>query len=538
MKWKGYQMAAVLCCGLYALTGPAEAEPQKQLSGMSQVQTVFPEEHPTDCVLARSRRLFKMYRGQGALLLRNHGAAQAQIFVNGRVVPLGKALDEGQSETWIDISPYTRDGDNTLKVLDILPAGSHLEVCVPYPTLREGTPEEAGFSAAGLERVDEQIEQDVQKGLPGAVLLVLKNGIIVRERAYGWAACYAGQTRLPESQCEAMQPDTIFDLASNTKMYATLLACMKLTGEGKLDPEARVAQYLPGFTGGGREKIRVRDLMTHSAGFQPVVRFYRWQTGEPYSRERKRTMHLLEKLPLQYPTGSKTLYSDVDYMLLGAVVEKITGERLDTYAEKQIYAPLGLRHTCFNPLQKGILPQQIAATEVCGNTRSGMVDFPGVRTYTLRGEVQDESAWYSMGGVSGHAGLFACAGDLAVLAQLLLNHGGYGSYQLCDAQVMTYYTKPTDRNPLYGLGWNKAGAPERVWEFGPYADNQAFAHTGWTGTDIVLDPRHDLAVILLTNRLHTANVSGKPDDFLADNLETTNYGSIMSLVYEAFLEKQ
>ena len=504
---------------------------------VSQIQGDFPDTPEAGMEFAQNRRIFKGYKGQGHLLLQNEGVKQADVYINGRHLDITEALASGKKVTDVDIHAYTRDGYNTLKILNIQPEKAGLKVQIPYPELQYGRPEQSGVSSDKLKKVDEVIENDIKNGFPGAVLLVVKDGRIIKQGAYGWAKKYEQMVLLPESAREPMRTDTMFDLASNTKMYATIYALMKLTEEGRLSPEDFVSKYLPEYMGDGREKIKLRDIMTHSAGYEPVLSLHKPSSGEFYSLQREKSLHLLNKAPLTYPLGTKTVYSDTDYMLLASVIEKVTGERLDTYVENEIYKPLGLTHTLFNPLRKGFQPGDFAATEPCGNTRSGMVYFPGIRRATIQGEVQDEQTFYSMDGVSGHAGLFSRATDLAVLAQLLLNGGGYGNYKLCGQQTLTYFTKPTDRNPKFGLGWNKMYMPDRVWEFGPYASSQAVAHSGWVGTDICIDPQYDLAIILLTNRVHVPNVPGKLNTFITDDFPTISYGSILSLVYEAFLEK-
>lgn len=170
-----------------------------------------------------------------------------------------------------------------------------------------------------------------------------------------------------------------------------------------------------------------------------------------------------------------------------------------------------------------------------GNTRGGSRDFPSIRSYTLQGEVHDEKAYYSMGGVSGHAGLFSTASDMAVLCQIILNRGGYGSLQIFDKEVLDQFTKPSENDITFGLGWNRAGNTDKVWQFGPYASNIAIGHTGWTGTLTQIDPKHDMAIVLLTNKKHSVC---NDDSFEGDVYETGMYGSIVSLVYEALLERK
>jgi CubicO group peptidase (beta-lactamase class C family) len=230
------------------------------------------------------------------------------------------------------------------------------------------------------------------------------------------------------------------------------------------------------------------------------------------------------------------MYSDTDYMLLGMIIEKVTGMALDDYAEHEIYHHLGLSSTVFNPLEKGFRKNQFAASEIHGTTRGSRVDFDNIRTYVLQGEVHDEKAYHSFGGVAGHAGLFSTGKDLAVLAQVLLNRGGYGNKHLFTGKVIDQFIKPDDGNGTYGLGWRRANNGDRKWHFGPYASSSAYGHTGWTGTVTVIDPEHDLAIILLTNARHSV-IEGDDEhyQFTGKQFETGKYGSVISLVYEAVL---
>lgn len=222
-------------------------------------------------------------------------------------------------------------------------------------------------------------------------------------------------------------------------------------------------------------------------------------------------------------------------MLLGYIVEKVTGQRLDEYVENNIYKPLGLNHSMFNPTEKEIPKTECAATERNGNTRDFSIDYSQIRKYTLQGEVHDEKAYYSMGGVSGHAGLFSTTSDLAVLAQMLLNEGGYGNYKLCDEAIIEQFTKPSDLSINRGLGWDRAANDGLIWEFSPYASNSSIGYTGWTDTLTIIDSKYDMAIILLTNKKHSPCPEGI---FEGDKFETGKYGSIISLIYEALLENK
>lgn len=519
----------------YKAYADAPIKADKKESFVSQVDPRYPAEDPTSRILARDRRVFKGYKGRGEIVVENNGVTEAEVYINGEAIDMSGVLASKDSVTIIDIGKYTVDGTNTIKVLNIKPEEAHMNIYIPYPKLEKGTPKEVGFSEEKLEKIDEFINKEVEDGFPGAVLLVAKDGKIIKNSAYGYKLKYDRDK--PLENFLPMQPDTCFDLASNTKMFATNIAIQKLISEGKIGINDKVSKYIPGFTGDGREEITVKDLLTHSAGFEAWIGFHNPNNHygeEMYSNSRSRTLKLLERVPLTYERGTKTIYSDIDYMILGYLIENVTGERLDEYVENNIYKPLGLNNTRFNPLQKGLGKVKFAATETIGNTRGGTIDFPGIRRHTLQGEVHDEITYYSMGGVSGHAGLFSNTEEMAILSQMILNGGGYGNIKVFDKGVLDQFTKPSDNDITFGLGWNRAGNMDKIWQFGPYASDIAIGHTGWTGTLSLIDPKHDLVVILLTNKKHSEIIDGKFD---GDKYQTGMYGSIVSLVYEAFLEK-
>ncbi|MCD7099970.1 penicillin binding protein PBP4B [Stenotrophomonas sp. MMGLT7] len=397
----------------------------------------------------------------------------------------------------------------------------------------------AGFSAAGLDAIDRSIQAQVDAGFPGAVLAIVRDGRLVKLRAYGYAQRYDAHGALARPQ--PMRADTIFDLASNTKMYATVFALQRLAWEGRVDVDAPVARYLPEFADAAdprRARIRVADLLRHSAGFAADVPFHDPATAGPrFSQQRARTEALLPKLPLDYPAGSRNLYSDTDFMLAGMIVERITGQRLDRYLDDTFYRPLGLQRTGFAPLAagKGLTRVDFAATEPQGNSRGGSVDFPGIRRDTLRGQVHDEKAYYAMGQVSGHAGLFSDAEELAVLVQLTLDGGERGGHRYFDAATLSRFTAPAGPDPSYGLGWRLNRGDGLRWMFGRCASARAYGHTGWTGTLTLADPAHRLAIVLLTNKKNTPVVDPGRDRnrFAGDGFAIARYGSVVDAVYAA-----
>ena len=508
---------------------------QIQSLANAQVIATFPESNPSSREYVNNRGTFKAYKGRGQLLLQNESALSADIYINNKKL----ALDTLQKNTEyaFNLGQYTHNGVNTFKVDNIQPADGSLTLRFAFATLNSSAAKTIDFSA-----VDKLIEKDVSAGFPGAVLAIVKAGKILKLTAYGDAKQYQ-QNDLMLLRPEPMQTNTLFDLASNTKIFATNFALMKLVSEGQLNINNRVSDYLTEYQGDGRELRQVKDLLTHKAGYPPVFDFHRKDTryGEAFFSQASDTTKqlLLTSVPLASEPSAQHVYSDIDYMILGVLIERISGQPLDEYLEQHIYAPLKLNNTLFNPLKKGFKRQQFAATELSGNTRDGRIHFENIRTNVLQGQVHDERAFYSLDGVAGHAGLFSNAPDLAVLCQVLLNKGGYGDKQIFNASSLAQFLTPQSTDETYGLGFRLAGNNQaRRWHFGPYASPQAYGHTGWTGTVTVIDPAYDLAIVLLTNARHSPiKGSEKRYQFVGKNYETAQYGSIVSLIYEALLNQ-
>ena len=408
--------------------------------------------------------------------------------------------------------------------------------------LRNASPESVGFNTERLLKVDNLINDDIDNGFPGAVLLIVKDGEIVKKSAYGSKCKYEDGGRLLPTPAK-METSTLFDIASNTKMYSTNYALMKLVHEGKLDVTVPVKKYISGYKGDGRDYITIKNLLTHTAGYGPEVWYHLKDNGvgeEFYSFDREKTIDLLiRKVPFVYKTGTQTIYSDNDYILLGAVIEAITGMSQDKYVENEIYKPLGLRNTMYNPLLKGRAKKEFAASEIFGTSRGLKRNYEGMRDYVLQGEVHDEKAYYSLGGVAGHAGLFSTVDDLAVLTQIMHNGGRYGDVELFSQDIIDLFCKPSDLDKNFGLGWRRAADGGFSQFFGEYASTLAVGHTGWTGTVTLIDPKYNLSIVLLTNKKHTEFLDVEPfplEKCKGDFMETGKYGSVLSLVYEAFLE--
>src|SRR5580658_847670 len=330
-------------------------------------------------------------------------------------------------------------------------------------------------SAVALPAVDAVIEQAVQEGqIPGAVLIVGHDGTVIYRKAYG--------SRALEPRREAMTLDTVFDLASLTKVIVTTTAVMQLVERGQVRLNDPVAKYLPEFAQNGKDDITVRQLLTHYSGLEPDLDLKTAWEG----KDTAYGMAFAETP--EDPPGSKFTYSDVNFIVLGALVERVTGETLEEYAERHIFVPLKMTRTRFAPptdLGSGWI-EKIAPTQYDENE------------HMLWGVVHDPTA-RRMGGVAGHAGLFSTADDLAKFAQALLN-GGDGILSSLTVEKMTRPEQPPWAPVLRGFGWDIDS---------PLSSNRgdllpvgSYGHTGWTGTSIWIDPTTETYIILLTNAVH------------------------------------
>lgn len=361
-------------------------------------------------------------------------------------------------------------------------------------TLLAGTPAGAGLDPAPIEAAQRQLDAWTEKTpgrehpmYGGAVSLLVHDGIVVHRDATGKELRYADErgTELPADQQEPMRPDTIFDVASITKLF-TSAATLQLVDDGELDLDAPVAQYLPEFGNHGKESITVRQLMTHTSGLQGVVELWKLPPEQ-------RIPHVMNLTP-EHPPGTHYEYSDPNMITLGVLVSRLAGKPLDQVVRDRITEPLGMSDTGYRPPESKL--HRIAATEFQTDPRRGMV----------RGEVHDENAW-SLGGVAGEAGIFSTADDLAVLGQALLNGGTYAGHRILSSrqvdQLMTNFNEEFPGN-AHGLGFEL----DQRWYMAGLSGPRTAGHTGYTGTSLVLDPASRSIAVLLTNRVHPSREWG------------------------------
>lgn len=514
----------------------------------AQMNIQFPVKKSDTAVAINQSKTFKAYKGQGALYIKASNVDKAELYVNGKKVKIDTIFDKSGQTYKVDISNLVKNGDNTVKVANIQAKDATqahtLDIQIPYPTVRKGKPEDVGINSQKLEALDRLIESEVEKGYPGGQLAIIKDGILVKSEAYGYAKLYDESLNKIDNPIKSTT-DTLYDLASNSKMYAVNYAIQKLVFEGKLNIDKTVSSYIPEFkdnetdTIKGKNNLTVRQILMHTAGFPADPQYHNAAVSKDlYSQDRETTIQNVIKTPLNYVPGTKTVYSDVDYMLLGIIIEKIVGMPLDEYVENEIFKPLGIDNVMFNPLRKGVAKENCAATELQGNTRDGLITFDNIRTNTIQGEVHDEKAFYSMDGVSGHAGLFGNAESIATLAQVMINGGGYGDVQLFDQKTIDYFASPSSVNDTYGLGWRRQATDRYAYVFGAQAPNSTIGHTGWTGTLSVIDEENDLVIVWLGNTKHSPVIDNQKNSnrFYGNAFQCGEYGSIPTLVYESIIE--
>jgi CubicO group peptidase (beta-lactamase class C family) len=340
------------------------------------------------------------------------------------------------------------------------------------PALTRAKPSAVGMSNRLGPRLDSVIKAAIaDHATPGATIAVARRGKLLLLKGYGHTDWAAGAAHTTDS--------TMYDMASLTKVVATTTAAMILEEEGKLDLNRTVASYLPEYDVPDKRAITVRMLLTHTSGIRS--NFPLWKDA----KGRAQYFAGMVTFPLVREPGSAAEYTDWNMVLMQFIVERLTGQTLDQFVQARVFGPLGMRDTQYNPPES--LKPRIAPTET--------EDFRGGQVW---GVVHDETAW-ALGGVSGNAGLFSSARDLAVFVQMLLNGGSYGGVQLIKPSTVARWTARQRPDASRALGWD---TPSPQSSAGRFFSPRSFGHTGFTGTSIWADPEKELFVVLLTNRVN------------------------------------
>ena len=389
--------------------------------------------------------------------------------------------------------------------------------------LQYTVPEDAGINANNLKGIDDIAREAIaEHATPGCVVLVAKDGKVVFNKAYGY---HTYDNSIPDRLTD------IFDLASMTKVSATTMEAMKLTDEGKLSLEGTLGDYIPLARNSNKNNIQIRELLMHQAGLIPDIKGFEKVKPTDHSTDssaaypihvsdhyflRKdyyKDVMLPDMLSSPLKTRGQYVYSDVSMLLMMEVLESITAIPENVYVQQQFYNPLGMQTAGFLPLHR-FNQNQIPPTENDQEFRQSLLD----------GYVHDPTAAL-MGGVAGHAGLFASANDVAILYQMVLNRGTYGGTQYFKPEVVDLFTSKQSAVSRRGLGFDRWDPIEDRHYPSKLASPQTYGHTGFTGTCIWVDPKYNLVYIFLSNRVH-------PD--VSNKLGSLNIRPrIQDVVYEA-----
>jgi CubicO group peptidase (beta-lactamase class C family) len=328
-------------------------------------------------------------------------------------------------------------------------------------------------------KVEELINSSIEdSAFPGAVLLVWKHGKIIFEKPYG-NFTYSDSS-------EKTATNTIFDLASLTKVIATTTAAIICTDRNLFKIEDKVAKYIPQFAQNGKEDVTIKNLLLHNSGLPAYKKYYLLYSNS------KDVLNDIYSTKLLYPAGSKTVYSDLGMITLGKVIEKVTGKKLDVFCNNEIFNPLKMNDTYFNPPDS--LKFRIAPTEFDNYWRHRL----------LIGEVHDETSSL-LNGVAGNAGLFSTAGDISKLLQMLLQKGTFEGKRIIDSSTVRLFTSKQYNGRA--LGWDiKSNTGSSA---GNLFSNESYGHTGFTGTSVWIDPSRNLFVVFLTNRVYPTRENNK-----------------------------
>jgi CubicO group peptidase (beta-lactamase class C family) len=380
-----------------------------------------------------------------------------------------------------------------------------------------------------IREVDSILQSQVSLDkIPGAVIEIKSGNKIVYRHAFGYAQKYDYNHRMLKPP-EKMTIRHLFDIASLTKVIGTTSSVMLLADRGLIRIDDPVYRYIKTFDTPDKRVVTIRHLLTHTAGL------YEWYPLYYRSNKREDTYRLIGELPLQFPVGEQRRYSDLGFMLLGEIVEIVSGQPLEQFEKQYIFQPLGMKNTTYNPLASGAY-KKIAATShgnpyekrmVYDSTlgyRMSEIDphkWDEWRTYTLKGEVNDGNTWYACGGISGAAGLFSTVEDLQKLVDMIINKGKVNGKQFISSEtIKTFLTRDRFNN---GLGWMM----DPVNSFMKNGPDGTFGHTGFTGTSITVMPQTETSVILLINRQNTG---------LSDSGEYYNVNPVRLQIFNAVLK--
>lgn len=550
-------------------------------NGKWQAELSFPDRQKNidDTLALNSLYAFESFNNQGELYVSLEKNIQDfSLFINQ--VRIDTSTFKSGYSYKISFSKIARNGKNTIQVGTIHTKNfnekenNKVKIFIPYPILNKGKIEDSEIEKTVFDIISEIIQSDINHGFPGAQIAVAQNGAIIYENSWGYLNSYdSNGVPLPLEQRTKTSNETLFDLASCTKALAINCALQYLISEKKLSLETKVADILGNdfykktikinYKNGSinsltrnkklKASLTIKDLACHTSGFPASPCYYNknfnsttqsrelknqkfknklYSACDANEESRLKTFESICKTPLLYEPQTRVLYSDVNYMTLAFVVEKITGETLDEFCKKTFWKPLELEKITFTPLKNGFSKNDCAATELRGNTRGGTtLDFEG-RTEVIQGEVHDETSFYAMGEISGHAGLFSNANN-AVKLLFAINHGGYNNVKLFNKDIVDLFFSPQNENRAnWAVGWYHQGDDQRSCNFAQSASRRTVGHVGWTGTMIMIDPESNLEIAYFTNKRNTPYYEENFYAFAGSYFTSANYGFVPQLIFE------
>jgi len=511
-----------------------------------QVDTIYTPnpEYVSESILPHNFINFTGFEDQGNIYIKANNIESFNLYLNGIPIETSKICKMGIVR--LDVSNDLKNGRNILSLSQIKYIGetkenTYIRIRIPYPTLIKGKLE--GVNDEGLRILETFIEEEVKNGFPGCQLFIAKNGKILKNEAYGYLNTVDNSgTFLPLRKRTKVTDKTLYDIASNTKIYSVNFALQRLVYEKKISLDDKVVDFFPSFVDEkkarvkGKENITIKDLLLHQSGFPAGLQFLKnkkLKEKKDNISNKEATLEIIMEAPLVYKTGTDSIYSDVGYMLLGLIIEKVTSLSLDEYVQNEIYRPLGLKHITYKPLQNNFKKSDCAATEIDLAKRSiWKEEFSKTESSVVQGIVHDGNAYFAMNQVSGHAGLFSNAENIGILAQVILNGGGYGEVKLFDEGITDMFATPQGGFETQSLGWRRQGSNYYYsWAFSRLADKDAIGHTGWTGSLTIIDRKENLIIVLLTNSKNTPLLKEAKGRFEGDFYLLKNYCIVPSFIY-------
>ncbi len=354
---------------------------------------------------------------------------------------------------------------------------------LPQTAVRYDEPEVSGLSGDSLRNIDHIMNEAIfDSTFPGGVVTVLKDGNIAYQEGFGYETY---------EKLNPIKEDAVYDLASLTKVTATTAAVMKLVEEEKISLKDKIGKYIPSFSKDKKKNITIENFLLHNSGLPP------FRVYVDSLKSEKEIIEAIKNEPLTYETGTDYRYSDLGFILLGEIIEQVTGRSLDQYLRETFYYPLGMSSTFFNPKKMGeYFIDRIPPTEID----------TVFRDTTVHADVHDERSYF-LNGVAGHAGLFSSGRDLAIFCQMLLNDGWYAGRRYLEPSTIEKFTKRQAKHSNRGYGFDRKSGKNST--AGSLTSKKTFGHLGFTGTSYWIDPERDLAIIILTNRTYPYRSYGK-----------------------------